>query len=97
MCQCIFGDAQADISPCGTGTSTRIAQRYFRGMIGINESYCQKSIYGGKFTASVLREIDLNGINAIIPRVSCSDVHITGFNHLIVEEDDRLKNGFISW
>ncbi len=97
MCQCIFGDSQADIFSCDTGTSTRIAQRYFRGMIGINESYCQKSIYGGKFTASVLREIDLNGINAIIPRVSCSDVHITGFNHLIVEEDDRLKNGFISW
>ncbi len=97
LCQCIFGDAQADISPCGTGTSTRIAQRYFRGKIGLNETFCQKSIYGGKFTASVLREIDLNGINAVIPRISCRDVHITGFNHLVVEEDDKLKNGFISW
>lgn len=97
LCQCIFGDAQADISPCGTGTSTRLAQRYFRGLIGMNETFCQKSIYGGVFRASVLREIDLNGTKAIIPRVSCSDVHITGFNHLIVEVDDKLKNGFVTW
>ena len=97
LCQCIFGDAQADISPCGTGTSTRLAQRYFRGLIGMNETFCQKSIYGGVFRASVLREIVLNGTKAIIPRVSCSDVHITGFNHLIVEVDDKLKNGFVTW
>ena len=97
LCQCIFGDAQADISPCGTGTSTRLAQRYFRGLVGLNEAFCQKSIYGGVFRASIIREIDLNGTKAIVPRVSCSDVHITGFNHLIVEEDDKLKNGFVTW
>lgn len=97
LCQCIFGDSQADISPCGTGTSTRLAQRYFRGYIGMEGTYCQKSIYGGMFRASVVREVNLKGTKAIIPAVSCSDVHITGFNHLIVEEDDKLKNGFISW
>jgi len=36
-------------------------------------------------------------VSAIVPYVSCSDVHITGFNHLIVEENDKLKNGFVSW
>jgi len=95
--QCIFGDAQADISPCGTGTSTRLAQRYFRGLIGIDETFCQKSICGGVFSGTVLRETDLQNTRAVIPRISCSDVHITGFNHLIIEEDDKLKNGFISW
>jgi len=97
LCQCIFGDAQADISPCGTGTSTRLAQRYFRGLIEIGETFYQKSIYGGVFSALAIREIDLQGTRAIIPRVSCSDVHITGFNHLVTEEDDKLKNGFVSW
>jgi proline racemase/trans-L-3-hydroxyproline dehydratase len=96
-CQCIFGDAQADISPCGTGTSTRLAQRYFRGLLGRDETYCQKSVYGGVFRASVVREVSICGTRAVIPHVTCSDVHITGFNHLIVEEDDRLRNGFISW
>ncbi len=97
LCQCIFGDAQADISPCGTGTSTRLAQRYFRGLVGAGETFRQKSVYGGVFTASVVRETDLNGMKAIIPRVSCSDVHITGFNHLVAEETDKLKDGFVTW
>ena len=39
LAQCIFGDAQADISPCGTGTSTRLAQRYFRGHIWLEETF----------------------------------------------------------
>ncbi|MDD4160504.1 MAG: proline racemase family protein [Synergistaceae bacterium] len=97
LCQCIFGDAQADISPCGTGTSTRLVQRYFRGKIALGETYYQKSIYGGVFSAVGERQIDLGGMPAVIPVISCSDVHITGFNHLIAEEDDKLKNGFISW
>ena len=52
---------------------------------------------GGSFHASGLRETTLGGVSAIVPYVSCSDVHITGFNHLIVEENDKLKNGFVSW
>ena len=97
LAQCIFGDAQADISPCGTGTSTRLAQRYFRGLIGLEETFVQKSVCGGAFHAKGLRETTLDGVPAIVPYVSCSDVHITGFNHLIVEENDKLKNGFVSW
>ena len=97
LAQCIFGDAQADISPCGTGTSTRLAQRYFRGLIGLEETFVQKSVCGGAFHAKGLRETTLGGVPAIVPYVSCSDVHITGFNHLIVEENDKLKNGFVSW
>jgi len=97
LCQCIFGDAQADISPCGTGTSTRLAQRYFRGKINLGETYYQRSVYGGVFSAVGIRQVDLGEMPAVVPLISCSDVHITGFNHLIAEEDDKLKNGFISW
>ena len=57
----------------------------------------QKSVCGGAFHARGLRETTLGGVSAIVPYVSCSDVHITGFNHLIVEENDKLKNGFVSW
>ena len=57
----------------------------------------QKSVCGGAFHARGLRETTLGGVSAIVPYVSCSDVHITGFNHLIVEENDKMKNGFVSW
>lgn len=94
---CIFGDAQADISPCGTGTSTRLAQRYFRNLIGLEEQFVQKSVYGGAFIAKGIEETRVGDMPAVIPYLSCRDVHITGFNHLIVEANDALKAGFISW
>lgn len=97
LAQCIFGDAQADISPCGTGTSTRLIQRYTRKKIGLNECFTQKSVYGGAFCATALKEVKVGDYLGVIPKVSCSDVHITGFNHLVVEENDKLKNGFVTW
>jgi len=95
--QCIFGDAQVDISPCGTGTSTRLAQRYAKGLIKLNEPFVHKSIPGGAFCATAIREEKVGDYDAVVPRVSCSDVHITGFNHLVVEANDKLKKGFVSW
>lgn len=95
--QCIFGDAQADISPCGTGTSTRLAQRYMRSLIEENTPFYQKSIYGGVFKAAAIREEYVGEFRGIIPRVSCSDIHITAFSHLVAEENDKFKHGFVSW
>ena len=97
MGQCIFGDAQADISPCGTGTSTRLAQRYARGLIGLNETFVHRSYPGGAFSGKAVRKAKVGDFDAIIPQVFCSDVHITGFNHLVVEANDKLKNGFVTW
>lgn len=94
---CIFGDAQADISPCGTGTSTRLAQRYFRNQIKLEERFVQTSVCGGSFIAKAIKETTVGNLPAIIPYLSCSDVHITGFNHLVVEANDKLKAGFLSW
>ena len=96
LAQCIFGDSQVDVSPCGTGTSTRLAQRYFRGQTGEGEPYLQKSIFGGVFSATLHEKVCLNGVSAIVPLISCNNVHITGYNHLVSEEDDMLKHGFIS-
>ena len=95
--QSIFGDAQADISPCGTGTSIRLAQRYAKGLIKLNKPFVHKSIPGGAFCATAIREEKVGDYDAVVPRVSCSDVNITGFNHLVVEANDKLKKGFVSW
>ena len=92
-CQCIYGDAQADISPCGTGTSTRLAQRYARGLIKIGEAFYQKSIYGGIFKGVPIKEVQVGEFKGIVPRVSCSDVHVTGYNHIVVEAGDKFREG----
>lgn len=93
LAQVIFGNCQVDISPCGTGTSGRMAQRYAKGQLKQGEVFVQKQTYGGKFYGKVLQETTIGGKKAVIPQVSCSDVHITGYNHLIAEASDRLKYG----
>lgn len=97
LCQCIYGDAQADISPCGTGTSTRLAQRFAKGLIKQGETFLQKSIYGGVFSGTPLRVVSVGDFSGIVPKVSCSDVHITGYNHLVAEAGDKFREGFVSW
>lgn len=92
-CQCVFGDAQLDISPCGTGTSARLAQQYTRGNRGLHEEFIQNSIWGSSFYATALEETTVGGLTAIIPLVSCSDVRVTGFNQLIAEADDSCRAG----
>lgn len=92
-CQCIFGDAELDVSPCGTGTCTRLAQRYIRGLIGLDEEFIQNSLYGSSFYATALKETKVGSLKAIVPKVSCDDVRVIGFNHLVVEADDAHKTG----
>lgn len=92
-CQCVFGDAQLDISPCGTGTCARLAQQYTRGNIGLKETFIQNSIWGSSFYAEALKETTVGDLPAILPKISCTDVRITGFNQLIAEEADPYKTG----
>lgn len=93
LAQVIFGNCQVDISPCGTGTSGRMAQRYDKGLLKQGELFVQKQVYGGIFYGKILQETTVGGRKAVIPQISCADIHITGYHHLIAEADDRLKYG----
>lgn len=95
LAQVIFGNSQVDISPCGTGTCGRMAYRYSEGLLNQGETFVQKQVYGGRFFGKVLRETKVAGRPAILPQVSCSDVHITGYNHLVAGDKDRLKYGLL--
>lgn len=97
MGQCIFGDGLFDISPCGTGTSSRLAQRYNKGLLKLGEPFVHKQAYGGKFTGIALEAVDVCGHPGVVPQISCDDVQITGFNHIIIEKSDRLKTGLKTW
>ena len=96
-CQCVFGDAQLDISPCGTGTCTRLAQMYTWKRVGLQEQFIQNSIWNSSFYAVALQEIRVGDHIAVVPRISCQDVRITGFNQLVVEDGDLHRDGFICW
>lgn len=90
----IFGAGQADRSPCGTGTSAKLATLYAKGDIKIDEPFMYESIIGTMFKGRVLEETKIGEYTAIIPEITGS-AFITGFNHFVIDEEDPVKYGFL--
>ncbi|MCD7981200.1 MAG: proline racemase family protein [Clostridiales bacterium] len=90
----IFGEAQADRSPCGTGTSAKMADLYTRGELGLHEEFVYESITGSLFKGEVVRELEIDGKKAIIPQITGS-AYMTGFNEWILDDQDPLRFGFL--
>ncbi|RKD23674.1 proline racemase [Caminicella sporogenes DSM 14501] len=90
----IFGQGQVDRSPCGTGTSAKLATLYSKGKIKENELFVYESILGTLFKGRVVGTTEVKGYKAIIPEITGS-AYITGFNHFLIDPDDPLKYGFV--
>lgn len=89
----VFGQGQVDRSPCGTGTSAKLATLYAKGHLKMNEEFIYESITGTMFKGRVIEETKVGDYNAIIPEITGS-AYITGFNQFIIDPEDPLKYGF---
>ncbi len=90
----IFGEGNIDRSPCGTGTSAKMALLHSKGKLGLNEEFVYESILGTLFKGQILGTTEVNGYGAITPQITAS-AYITGFNHFVIDEDDPVKYGFL--
>lgn len=90
----IFGSGQVDRSPCGTGTSAKMATLYSKGELKINEPFVYESIINTKFKGRILEETTVGEFKAIIPEITGA-AFITGFNHFIIDEEDPIRYGFV--
>ncbi len=89
-----YGDKAIDRSPCGTGTSARLAQLYAKGKLQKGEAYVHESFIGSKFIGRVEEETKLDGKMAIIPSIQ-GWAKVYGYNTIIIdEEDDPYAHGF---
>jgi 4-hydroxyproline epimerase len=88
-----YGDKAIDRSPCGTGTSARLAQWYAKGKLKKGGEFIHESIIGSKFIGRIEEETELNGKPAIIPSVE-GWAKITGYNTIIIDDDDPYAFGF---
>ena len=89
-----YGDKAIDRSPCGTGTSARLAQLYAKGELRISEDYIHESFIGSKFIGRIEKETLLDGKLAIIPSIQ-GWAKIYGHNTITIDEkDDPYALGF---
>lgn len=89
----VFGENQFDRSPCGTGTSAKMASLYKKGELGINEDFIYESITGTTFIGRILEEIKVEDYIGILPEIKGRSF-ITGKGYLISNEEDPFKYGF---
>lgn len=88
-----YGDKAIDRSPCGTGTSARLAQWYAKGKLKKGEDFVHESIIGSKFIGRIEAETELQGKPAIIPGIEGWAV-VTGYNTIIMDDNDPYAHGF---
>jgi 4-hydroxyproline epimerase len=90
-----YGDQAIDRSPCGTGTSARMAQLAARGELEVGDSYVHESIIGSQFTGRVEARTSVGDHPAIVPSIE-GWARIFGENTITVDpEDDPFWEGFL--
>lgn len=89
-----YGDNAIDRSPCGTGTSARLAQLHAKGKLKLGDSFVHESYIGSTFIGRVEEEVLLDGKKAIIPSIQ-GWAKIYGHNTITIDpEDDPYAYGF---
>jgi proline racemase len=83
-----------DRSPCGTGTSARMATLYTRGALTLGEPYVHESIIGTRFAGCLLRQTSVGGRPAVVPEIS-GRAWITGKGEYRLDPTDPFPEGFV--
>ena len=90
----IFGEAQADRSPCGTGTSAKLATLHAWGELGVGEPFFYESFIGTIFKGEIKETTKIGDYDAVIPMITGS-AYLTGVGTYLIDPLDPLKYGFI--
>ena len=83
-----------DRSPCGTGTSAKLAALFSQGKIGLNETYVHESIVGSLFRGRVLERTAVGGLPAVVTEIA-GTARMMGMHTFYSEPDDPLDEGFL--
>jgi 4-hydroxyproline epimerase len=88
-----YGDHAIDRSPCGTGSSARMAQLVARRRLAVNDRFVHESIIGTMFNCRVEGETTVGSKSAILPSVA-GWARVIGHNTIYVDDRDPLAHGF---
>ncbi|AAN30688.1 proline racemase [Brucella sp. 10RB9215] len=88
-----YGDKAIDRSPCGTGTSARMAQLAAKGKLKPGDEFIHESIIGSLFHGRVERAAEVAGRPAIVPSIA-GWARMTGYNTIFIDDRDPFAHGF---
>jgi len=83
-----------DRSPCGTGTSAKLAALHARGELGVGEPFVNRSVIGTRFEGRIVGETEVDGLPAVVPEIT-GRAWITGMGQYLLDPDDPFPEGFV--
>ena len=89
-----YGDKAIDRSPCGTGTSSRMAQLAALGKLKVGDDFIHESIIGSLFKGRVEAAVKVGERDAIIPSIG-GWARMTGYNTIFIDDRDPFAHGFV--
>jgi proline racemase len=90
----VFADGEVDRSPCGSGTSARLALLDADGVLARGDELAHESIVGSLFSACIVGDTEVAGRRAVITEVEGS-AYRTGEHEFVLEDGDELGTGFL--
>ena len=88
-----YGYKAIDRSPCGTGTSARMAQWFARGKLKVGDSFIHESIIGSIFNGRVEKAVRVGNVDGIVPSIA-GWARQTGINTIFIDDRDPFAHGF---
>ena len=88
-----YGDNAIDRSPCGTGTSARMAQWHAKDLLKPGEDFIHESFIGSQFLGRIEEVTTLDKQPAIVPSIR-GWARVYGYNKIIIDDDDPFAQGF---
>jgi proline racemase len=82
-----------DRSPCGTGTSARMASLWARGELALGEDFVNESVIGTRFVGRLVEETSVGGVPAVVPEIT-GRAWITGMGQYLLDASDPFPAGF---
>jgi proline racemase len=82
-----------DRSPCGTGTSAKLAALHARGELGVGEEFVNRSVIGTRFGGRIVGETTVGDLPAVVPEIT-GRAWITGMGQYVVDPEDPFPAGF---
>ena len=82
-----------DRSPCGTGTSAKLAALHARGELGVGDEFVNESVIGTRFVGRIVEETEVGGLPAVVPEIT-GRAWITGMGQYVLDPEDPFPAGF---
>lgn len=82
-----------DRSPCGTGTSARMAQLHHQGLLDLHTPFVHTSIIGSRFTGRLVETTSVDGVTAVVPTIT-GRAWVTALSQIVLDPSDPFPAGF---